>query len=316
MSDKKLCIRCRRPIDPYARICPYCNWDQNDVAVPAGAQAAEETYVPPQERSWRKYALMLGGGIVLLIGSFALGSRIQGHKPVKGLEEAASVADRTSITAPVRPAQRANVTLVPLDGSEPASYETPITSAPATTSAEGVPPEYQRSDATAVSSVEYAQLAARAQAEKKRQQKAEVDPRSLTGPAYASSERQPPRPQSQMSSSADAATGTAAAAQQDTTQEPRQQQKQEPSRAVTRTQPVPEYQPTPDIQVKETTVVRLQLTVGADGRVYEINVLQGIPGQTSKIISSVQQWRFKPATENGTPVSAPFTVDLSFRGNE
>ena len=316
MSDKRKCIRCQRPIDPYARICPYCNWDQHDAAVPAGAQSAQETYVPPKERNWRKYALMLGGGIVLLIGSFALGSKIQGHKPVKGLEDAASVTDRTS-TAPVRPAQHANVTLVPLDGSEPASYETPITSAPATTSAEGVPPEYQRSDATAVSSVEYAQLAARAQAEKKRQQKAEVDPRSLTGPAYAASERQPPRPHPQMSSSADAATGTATASQHDTTTpEPRQRQQQEPSRAVTRTPPVPEYQPVPDIQVKENTVVRLQLTVGADGRVHEVNVLQGIPGQTSKIITSVQQWRFKPATENGTPVSAPFTVDLSFRGNE
>jgi hypothetical protein len=308
MSDKKQCISCHRPIDPYARICPYCNWDQNDVAVPPGEQAAAEMYVPPQERSWRKYALMLGGGIVLLIGSFALGSKIQGHKPVKGLEEAASVTDTASTTAPVRPAQRANVTLVPLDGSEPPSYETPITSAPATTPAEGVPPEYQRSDATAVSSVEYAQLAALAQAEKKRQQKAEVDPRSLTGPAYAASERQAPRLQPQMSSSADAATATAAS-QQDTTM-------REPSRAVTRTPPVPEYQPTPEIQVKANTLVRLQLTIGADGRVHEVNVLQGIPGQTSKIISSVQQWRFKPATENGTPVSALFTVDLSFRGNE
>jgi hypothetical protein len=308
MSDKKQCIRCQRPIDPYARICPYCNWDQNHVAVPAGAQAAEETYVPPQERSWRKYALMLGGGIVLLIGSFALGSRIQGHKPVKGLEEAASMTDRTSTTAPVRPAQRANVTLVPLDGSEPASYETPITSAPATTSAEGVLPEYQRSDATAVSSVEYAQLAARAQAEKKRQQKAEVDPRSLTGPAYVASERQPPRAQPQMSSSSD----TSAPANPQTSQT----SQAESSRAPSRTQPVPEYQPIPDIQVSNTSVVRLQLMIGADGRVHEVNVLQGIPGQTSKIISSVQQWRFKPATENGTPVSAPFTVDLSFRGNE
>lgn len=308
MSDKKQCIRCQRPIDPYARTCPYCNWDQNDVAVPAGAQAAEETYVPPQERSWRKYALMLGAGIILLIGAFALGSRIQGHKPVKGLEEGASVTDRTSTTAPVRPAQRANVTLVPLDGSEPASYETPITSAPATTSAEGVPPEYQRSDATAVSSVEYAQLAARAQAEKKRQQKAEVDPRSLTGPAYAASARQPPRPQPQMSSSAD----TSAPANPQTSET----SQAESSRPPSRTQPVPEYQPIPDIQVSNTSVVRLQLMIGADGLVHEVNVLQGIPGQTSKIISTVQQWRFKPATENGNPVSAPFTVDLSFRGNE
>jgi TonB family protein len=294
MSDKKQCLRCRRPIDPYARTCPYCNWDQADVAVPAGTQAAE-AYVPPAEQSWRKYALLLGGGLILIIGSFALGSRIQRHKPVKGVVESTSA---TETTAPVRPAQRANVTLVPLDGSEPASYETPITSAPATTSAEGVPPEYQRSDATAVSSVEYAQLAARAQAEKKRRLKAEVDPRSLTAPAYAASERQQARSQPQMSSSPD---GEKAAA---TSEQP-----------ATTTKPVPEYQPVPDIQVTENAVVRLELTVGADGRVREVNVLQGIPGQTSKIISSVQQWRFKPATENGRPVSAPFTVDLSFRGN-
>ena len=88
----------------------------------------------------------------------------------------------------------------------------------------------------------------------------------------------------------------------------------EPARVVVSTRPVPEYQPIPDIQVRETSTVRLELTVGADGRVREVNVLQGIPGQTSKIISTVQTWRFRPATENGNPVSAPFTVDLSFRG--
>lgn len=312
MAEQKRCIRCNRPIDAYARICPYCNWDQSDLAAPKVEETPEQTYVPPTERPWRRYAFMAGGGVLLLIAAFALGSKIQGRKPpVRGMEqqEAAEKSAPTS-TAPTRPAPRADVTLVPVNGSDTVAVDQPITSAPAPTQTQGVPAEYQRSDATAVSSVEYAQLAARAQAEKKAKQQEAVDPRSLTGPAYAQGD-EVKRPQSQISSSAEP---PAAAQTQTQTQTPQTEPAREPARIVVSTRPVPEYQPIPDIQVNETTVVRLQLTVGADGRVKEVNVIQGVPGQTSKIIGAVQTWRFKPATENGTPVSAPFSVDLSFRG--
>lgn len=310
MSEKKRCIRCDRPIDAYARICPFCNWDQSDFAVARVEQNAELAYVPPREHSLRRYVLIALAGVVLLIASFALGSRLQRRKPVKGLNDQ---PEKTS-KAPVRPAQHAAVTLVP--DTDIAAIEQPITSAPAANPAEGVPTEYQRSDATAVSSAEYAQLAARALAEKKKAA-ALIDPRSLKG--AASEQSAPPQQQSQISSSsaeAPPATSTPAATESRSETAAAPAAQHEPSRAAARTRPVPEYQPVPDIQVKESTTARLQLTVGADGRVQEVNVLQGVPGQTAKIISTVQTWRFKPATENGNPVPAPFSVDLSFRGNE
>ena len=61
---------------------------------------------------------------------------------------------------------------------------------------------------------------------------------------------------------------------------------------------------------------RLRLTIGADGRVKGIAIGDAIPGQTPKLIAAVQNWRFRPATENGVPVEAPFAVDISFHGNE
>ena len=310
MAEKKRCIRCDRAIDPYARICPFCNWDQSDLAAPrVEQQTPEQTYVAPSEHLWRKYVFMSAGGVLLLIAAFALGSKIQGKKPVRGLETQGQTA-RTS-TAPTRPAQHADVTLVPMNADDTVAVDQPITSAPAAAQAQGVPAEYQRSDATAVSSVEYAQLAARAAAEKKAKevQQATIDPRSIKGPAYAQGDLAPRR-QPQMSSSAE----PPAVPPSEPQSSPAPVEHREPARVVVTTKPVPEYQPIPDIQVSETTVVRLELTVGADGRVREVNVLQGVPGQTQKIVGAVQTWRFKPATENGTPVSAPFSVDLSFRG--
>lgn len=326
MAEKKRCIRCGRAIDSVARICPFCNWDQSDLAVPGPEQVAAEQaqYAPPVERPWRRYALMAVGGVVLLIAAFALGSKLQGSKPpVRGMDQnqtaEKTTSDKTS-TAPSRPAPHADVMLVPVNANDTVAVEQPITSAPVPTQTQGVPSEYQRSDATAVSSVEYAQLAARAAAEKKAQADAAkvTDPRSLKGPAYAQGPPQSPKQPPQMSSSPEQ--------QQSLTvtvpfggSEPSPAQPSAPAAAPPRergatTRAVPEYQPVPDIQVAQSTIVRLKLTVGADGRVKEVEVLQGIPGQMAKIISTVQTWRFKPATENGEPVPSPFTVDLSFRG--
>ncbi len=279
MADKKQCIRCGRTIDAVARICPFCNWDQAETVLPRPEPTFEPAYVPPSpERDLRKYARMAAGGFVLLVVAFSLGLLVHGKNPPK------TPAEMTE-TAPVKPAPHADVRLVPVN--ETSGIEQPITSAPPPNPAQGVPTEYQRSDATAVSSAEYAQLAARAQAEKKKA-KPIIDPRTLTGPAYE--QGVPP----QISSA----------------------QSAEPESKVSRTPPIPEYQPVPDVAVTEPATVRLVLTVGADGRVHEVNVLQGLPGETTRIISTVQRWRFKPATQNGTPVSAPFRVDLSFRGNQ
>ena len=286
MNDKKPCLRCERAIDPYAKLCPYCNWDQSDPNPPRMEPAsATSTYVPPKERDWRRFAMMAGGFLLLLVASFGIGAWINSDGAPKNVPEA--VTGDQPAAAPVGQARRSDVTLVPMGAGE---MEQPITSAPAGQVTEGVPPEYQRSDATAVSSVEYAQLAERAKAERAAPKM--VDPRTLRGPAYAQA---PERPRSMTSSSEDGA----------------------PAREVTSsrptTYPVPEYQPLPRITVSQPVTARLVLMIDAEGRVSEVNLRSSIPGQTPKLIAAVQSWRFKPATRNGQPVAAPFTVDISFK---
>jgi periplasmic protein TonB len=80
---------------------------------------------------------------------------------------------------------------------------------------------------------------------------------------------------------------------------------------VRRTRPEPISQPLPDLNVDGTARFRLQ--IGTDGRVKEVTVLESIPGATPRLISSIQRWRFKPATENGRAVEGTHIVDLSFK---
>jgi TonB family protein len=184
--------------------------------------------------------------------------------------------------------KRADTPLVPLEGS--GGIEQPITSAPVNVAPGAAPNDYQRSDATAVSATEYAELAKRAQAEKKRMAAA-VDPRSLTGPAYAQA---PPRPRRLLTTPSQA-SGVPAVQRSVTTS----------------TRPVPQYQPLPKISANGTA--RLSLTVGPDGRVKEVNIERALQRNTAQLVSAVQSWRFKPATINGNPVSAPYSVEITFK---
>lgn len=315
MADKKPCVRCEREIDGYARICPYCNWDQSQPAPPPSTQPqSAPLYVPPDERNWKRHIMIGVIGILLLIASFGVGALIQGRSK-NVVNDRELDEEKAAPQVAVKAAPRADVTLVPVTDM---GADTPITSAPVTNPAQGVPTEYQRSDATAVSSVEYAQLAKRAQLERaaleKKRQQALVDPRSITGAAYEQGQRpaEPaPMPQPQISSTTEEQPA-------ETPQHPQAQPQlsREPARVIVSTRPVPEYQPIPSLNVRETTTARLELMVGADGRVKDVTIRNGVPGETAKIISTVQTWRFKPATENGVPVAAPFTVDISFRGND
>ncbi len=72
----------------------------------------------------------------------------------------------------------------------------------------------------------------------------------------------------------------------------------------------------PSINVGGNATARLLLTVGADGRVKDIDIARAIPGDTARLIGAVQEWRFRPATENGVPVASRFSVDITFHGNE
>lgn len=277
MTDRKKCIRCDRPIDAWARICPFCNHDQTEpvpAVEPLAAEVAE--YTPPDDRElWKRRLGIAGIGVLLLFVAFGVGLLINSddapkHAPEPVAEKAADVD--------ISSGKRADTQLVPM--SDPIAP--PITSAPVAQLDANLPNEYQRHDATAVSSVEYQQLAARAQAEKKAAQ-AFADPRSITGRAYA--------------------------------QAPRRTIAATPKR-VPSTHPVAEYQPIPAIRVDNPMTVRLQLTVGADGRIEDV-AMQGGAGRNSReILSAVRRWRYKPATVNGVPVSAPVTVDISFNANE
>lgn len=301
MTERKACIRCQRQIDAYARICPYCNWDQSDYSTPPPAPVQEAPYVPPDDRDWRRYALMAGGAVLLLIAAFLVGMWI--NSDAAPTNAPAPVTDRKETPAARRP--RADVTLVPM----PEGFtEPPITSAPAAVPLDGVPTEYQRSDATALSAVEYARIAERVKAEQQREA-AMKDPRSITGPAYAQT---PPRQPTPPEPLAEAGLGQTLPPPM-TSESP---EAEEPGRVVIRTRPVPLYQPLPDIRVRETVTAQLDLTIGTDGRVKEVNLREGIPGHTAELIAAVQRWKFKPATENGVPVTAPFRVDVSFKGDD
>lgn len=291
MSEQHPCIRCARAIDAWAKICPYCNWDQS-AAPPAyepTKPAAVTDYRPPSEYDLRKKAMFAGAGVLTLVAAFLVGMVINsdGAPKVapKTVEEQVAEERAAAQRSPVR---RADTPLVPVDG--PAGIEQPITSAPITAAAGVAPNDYQRSDATAVSATEYAELAKRAQAEKK-QAAAAVDPRSLTGPAYTQA---PPRPRRTLAQSAP--FGEAPQAQ----------------RAVTTsTRPIPQYQPLPHISASGTA--RLSLMVGSDGRVKQVDIERPLQRNTAQLISAVQSWRFKPATVNGNPVSAPYSVEITFK---
>jgi TonB family protein len=288
MSEPHPCIRCARQIDASAKICPYCNWDQN-AAPPAQEPPKPQAvldYRPPEEYGLRKKAMFAGAGALTLVAAFAVGMVINSDGAPKSapktVEEQLAEEQEARRTTSLK---RADTPLVPVEG--PAGIEQPITSAPVSAGPGLASDDYQRSDATAVSASDYAELAKRAQVEKKRMA-APVDPRSLTGPAYV------PRPRREV-----------------TPQQAGGSSPQPERRIALRTRPVPQYQPMPSIS--STGTARLSLMIGADGRVKEIDIERALGRDTAQLISAVRSWRFKPATLNGNPIAAPYSVEIKFK---
>ena len=59
--------------------------------------------------------------------------------------------------------------------------------------------------------------------------------------------------------------------------------------------------------------VTLQLIVGKSGEVQDIDVVAGLPqGVTEAAIEAVRQWKFRPARQNGEPVTVYHRVSLRF----
>lgn len=316
MSEKTTCIRCDRRIDAWAKLCPYCNWDQSNtspppVAAPRRVEAAPNPDDDLREQLKRK-GLYAGAGVLILILSFLVGMVINSdgapkHAPDPVLEQQEKIP----------PVKKADTPLVPTN--ERGGVEQPITSAPVDSAPTGLPSGYDRSDATAVSSEEYGRLARRAKTEKERMALL-VDPRSLTGVAYAQGRRAIAR--------AATPTQVAAATQvpplpgapaapppvydniPETPAPPPPANLTPKRRSSVRTRPVPQYQPIPHIQARGTA--RLSLLIGTDGRVRHIDIERALDRNTAQLVAAVQKWRFKPATEDGEPVSAPYSVDIRF----
>ena len=286
MAERKPCTRCERPIDANARSCVYCNWDQS-VAKPAQTAApAAPAYVPPRDTRLRNRILGAIAFVALVVIAFVVGSLVHGSDPSQA-KASQTPANPATSTTQAEGGPRADVTLVPIDGSM--QSEPPITSAPALApSAGNVEVNGDRTDATALPSGEYSSAAQRAKAERDvRTNNGMIDPRTISGGVdRAVPVNRNPRPQ-----------------------------RNEVIRvsAPPHTEPVPLYQPVPPLRVNHATSARLFLTVGTDGRVHDIDIAQSIPGEMPRLIASVQNWRFRPATQNGQPVTSTFSVAINVR---
>jgi protein TonB len=63
----------------------------------------------------------------------------------------------------------------------------------------------------------------------------------------------------------------------------------------------------------EGTVV-LYAEIGTDGRAHNMQVIQGLGyGLDARAMECVRHWRFRPATEDGVPVSKAAVIEVNFR---
>jgi TonB family protein len=302
MTGKKPCLHCGRSIDSGARLCPFCNWEQDrtpDEATLAAAQASAAAVTPyetPARELTRRLGLkaLSGIGVVLaMVGAFIVGGLVYGLTTRDSAKERAAEAELAE-DDPLPMQQTTgggDLTLVPVRGGFTGGRT--ITTAPAAQRNLEIPDEYQRSDATALPAEEYSRVVT--ESTPPPQAAGPVDPRTITGtPHRPAPLPAPPRPQPP----------------------PQQAQQQPPAPAqpaVRRTPPIPVSQPVPNVsRVERAGVVSLVLTVDRSGRVSEVRVVEGLPGVTPAVVSAVQRWRFNPATENGSPVEGQFPVEITF----
>ena len=310
MTERKPCIRCGRAIDAWAGTCPFCNWSQTVPPPSPDAQprVSAVQYKPPEEMNVRKLIGIAAGAIISLVLAFLIGMVINSDGAPERVPETVEEQAAEHNAENLKP-KRADTPLVP--AGQGGIDNEPITSAPVAAAPGQVPDEYQRTDATAVSADEYAQMAKRAQAEKKKKMAVLVDPRSLSGPAYAQGRPDMPpvqqRPRSAMTPPAQPQRTPA----QTAGAQPEAPIARRAARGGVRTRPVPQYQPIPPMSGHGKA--RFTLVIGPDGRVKDVNIEQMLRGgNNAALLGAIQSWRFKPATENGEPVAAPYSVEISF----
>jgi TonB family protein len=297
-------------IDRYARMCVFCNKDPYIAPTQQAGSTTAEPVVPivptqPLPQQKRRFAfsqqkvttraLMIAAVAALLMATFAVGGLVYGIGKDKtpGLdeqEEAQRVGMTTAPTPTGDVAMNLGAPVVVTDSNRV------LTSAPLVVGNTSIPGELQRTDATALPSEQYARIVAQQPNIAATQTGFQtLDPRTVQTP--------PP--------------GTDLAAQQQTPA-PRREPVAPVSHHNGKYQhPRPLNQSLPNIgRVTRGGTVRLSLTINEEGRVDEIQVLEGVPGLTAKVIAGVQRWRFQPARIDGKAVPGKFPVDISFNADE
>ena len=59
-------------------------------------------------------------------------------------------------------------------------------------------------------------------------------------------------------------------------------------------------------------MVKLRVTVGKDGTIQNIQVLDGPPASAAAAIDAVRRWVYQPKLENGQPVEVITTITVNF----
>jgi len=217
----------------------------------------------------------------LVIIAFAAGAIVHASNEAKAQAALRASAEAREETP------RAIVTLVPVEGGVPIQQETPVTTVPAAHPLSTSNPDLNgdRADATALPSEAYAIAAQRVKAERDvKANSGPIDPRTIAADVAPRPRRTVPDSQPQPAAVSDTASPTKA---------------------------VPLYQPVPSMSVDRPSTARLTFTVDADGHVQDITVAQSIPDEMPRLIAAVQNWRYKPATLNGQPVTSTLSVDIN-----
>lgn len=321
MHEKRPCPQCSRAIDAGARVCPFCNYDPTLGPAPATvriAPAAKTTVAP--ENPWLRFTLSVGGIVLGLVAVFFIGWFLLDLNENDEEREAETTVTETTAVTTARP--QSGFPQVTLGAADPtAGVQRSVTTTPVAQPNVEIPAEFQREDATALPSTEYAAILARSQRQETSQparSNAPVDPRSLTAPspvqpAPATTTTPAPRSESPRETSPDV-----------TPDEPPAETTRPPAREPARTEyagdtgPVPVRQPIPRFsasEIREPGTVRLRLTIDSSGNVREVDLLQSVPGVTAKLVSAVQRWKFRPATRNGQPVEGTFVTDIYLKAD-
>ncbi len=311
MNEPIRCPHCQRQIDATARLCLYCSYDLELGVAPRGApiQAEVPTAAPPAVAGAPPVSrvmpsprpgtdprvlrlLVITAIAALLIATFAIGGLVYGlGKREKSTKDVVRETGQTGQSH-----ELSDLTLV-ADSDPTETIGRVITSSPVPDPDHKIPEEFQRSDATALPSGEYSRIIEETHKVAK-PTAASVDPLSIVvkPPAELPAIDRPEKPPG--------------------VTEPRPAENRS-GESGQRTRPVPLRQPLPKFRdVKRGGTVRLSLTIGRDGRVQEVNVIESTPGLTAPMISAVQRWQFRPATLNGQPVVGTFPVEITVKAED